>query len=98
MDNNEPQTSCLTTRLEGWRKARGMSQAELAEKIGISRQSLSSAENGHSCLSLCSAFRAARALSCNIDDIYSDSAFDGRPIVFYPLNENADHLKIKIRK
>lgn len=84
MDNNDLPTSSMTTRLEGWRKARGMSQAELAQKIGISRQSLSSAENGHSCLSLCSAFSAARALGCNIDDIYSDSAFDGKPIVFFP--------------
>lgn len=73
-------TSQIANRIKPWRVARSLTQTQLAEKIGLSRQTVNSAEKGHSTLSLGHALRMARALSVTVEDIYSVDEFDGRPL------------------
>lgn|GEM_PF-4500649 len=53
------------------RKARGLSQAELAEKVFMSPQAISSIEKNSSSLSLDTAKRIAEALGIGLNDLYS---------------------------
>lgn len=47
-----------------------MRQSELAEEMGISRQSISSIENGKYMPSLILAFKMAKIFDCFIDDLF----------------------------
>lgn len=51
------------------RKIRGMTQEELAEKIGVSRQSLSKWENGDAIPDLENAGKIAQALDASLDEL-----------------------------
>jgi putative transcriptional regulator len=67
----------VTNRIRALRFARGeMTQAELAERIGVTRQTLIAIEQGRYSPSLEIAFRIARVLSVPLDDVfqYPDSA------------------------
>src|SRR5262252_8829486 len=52
------------------RAAAGLRQQELAARIGISRQSLSVLEAGHSAPSTAIALRLAQALDCRVEDLF----------------------------
>nr|WP_277925942.1 helix-turn-helix transcriptional regulator [Sphingomonas sp. JXJ CY 53] len=54
------------------RKERGWSQAQLAERLQISRQAVNAIETGKHDPSLCSAFRIARLFSRPIAEIFGD--------------------------
>lgn len=60
----------MTTTVRSARTTLGMTQAELGDAIGMSRQSINSIENG-SCPSLSSAMRMARALGSTVSDLFS---------------------------
>ncbi len=53
------------------RAAFGLSQAELATQIGISRQALSAIETGQSVPGVDVALRLAHALDCSVEDLFS---------------------------
>ena len=59
------------------RTERGWSQADLARRLGVSRQTVNAIENGRYDPSLPLAFRVARAFGRSIEGIFADP--DGPP-------------------
>lgn len=57
-------------RLEEVRKQRGLKQEELADLLGVSRQTIGSLENGRYNPSILLAFRIARFFGLSIEDIF----------------------------
>lgn len=60
----------LKNRLEEIRKQRGIKQDELAEAMGVSRQTISSLENGRYNPSVILAIKLARFFGTNVEDIF----------------------------
>ncbi len=63
----------LKNRLRVLRAEKGWSQAELAEKLGVARQSINAVETGKFDPSLPLAFRIARLFQQPIEAIFEDS-------------------------
>ena len=60
----------MKNRLEELRKARGMTQEELAEALEASRQTVGSLENGRYNPSILLAFRIARLFETTIEEVF----------------------------
>lgn len=60
----------MKNRLEQLRKEKGLKQDELAEILEVSRQTVSSLENGKYNPSILLAFRIARVFQCTIEDVF----------------------------
>ena len=60
----------MKNRLEELRKARGIRQEELADTLGVSRQTIGSLENGRYYPSILLAFKIARYFGMQIEDIF----------------------------
>jgi len=60
----------LKNRLEEIRKQRGIRQEELADALKVSRQTISSLENGRYNPSIILAFKIARYFDMRIEDIF----------------------------
>ena len=56
--------------LEQLRKEKGLKQDELAEILEVSRQTVSSLENGKYNPSILLAFKIARVFQCTIEDVF----------------------------
>jgi putative transcriptional regulator len=52
----------------------GWSQNDLAERLGVSRQTVNAIENGRYDPSLPLAFAIARLFGCKIEDVFDDEA------------------------
>ena len=61
----------IKNRVKELREERGMTQAELADAVGVSRQSVNSIERGRYVPSLPLALMFARVFEVNTDDIFS---------------------------
>jgi putative transcriptional regulator len=64
----------MNNRLRELRAERGWSQAELADRLEVSRQSVNAIETGKYDPSLPLAFRLARLFPRRIEDIFTDEA------------------------
>ena len=64
-------TDRLHNRLNDLRAERGLTQAALAELVGVSRKTINTVENGVFIPSTLVALRLARALDCRVEDIFS---------------------------
>jgi putative transcriptional regulator len=62
----------MKNRIRVLRAERGWSQAELAEKLEVSRQSVNAVETGKFDPSLPLAFRLARIFEMKIEEIFED--------------------------
>ena len=60
----------MKNRLEEIRKERGLLQEELAEALEVSRQTISSLENGRYNPSILLAFKVARYFGMGIEEIF----------------------------
>ncbi|WP_080146883.1 helix-turn-helix transcriptional regulator [Marinilactibacillus piezotolerans] len=60
----------MKNRLESLRKSQNITQAELAKTLAVSRQTVSSIENGRYNPSLDLAFKLARCFNCTVEDIF----------------------------
>ena len=60
----------ITNRIRELREARGMTQQELADAVGVSRQSINSIERGRYVPSLLLALSFAREFRTPTDDIF----------------------------
>jgi putative transcriptional regulator len=60
----------MRSRVREERTRRGMSQAELAKALDVSRQTVISIENGRYSPSLPLAFRIARLFDATVDDMF----------------------------
>lgn len=65
-----PEVKCLKNRLEEIRNERGLNQEDLARALAVSRQTISSLENGRYNPSILLAFKIARYFSMSIEDIF----------------------------
>lgn len=64
----------MNNRLKDLRAERGWSQAALADKLEVSRQSVNAIETGKYDPSLPLAFRIARIFGLRIEEIFEDAA------------------------
>ena len=64
----------MKNRLRVLRAERGWSQADLAERLQVSRQSVNALETGKYDPSLPLAFRIARLFAARIEDVFTDEA------------------------
>ena len=64
----------MTNRLRVLRAERGWSQADLAEKLEVSRQSVNAIETGKYDPSLPLAFRIARLFGMGIEEIFEEES------------------------
>ena len=62
----------MKNRLEKIRKARGITQEELANILEVSRQTIGSLENGRYNPSIILAFKIAKYFDLTIEDIFID--------------------------
>jgi len=60
----------LENDLKVWRAKRDVTQAELAEAVGVTRQTINAVETGRYNPSLELAFELARYFGCDIEDIF----------------------------
>jgi transcriptional regulator with XRE-family HTH domain len=58
--------------LERLRKAAGLTQAQLAEMVGVDQATVSRWEQGERSPMIATAFAVANALHCTIDDLLKD--------------------------
>jgi putative transcriptional regulator len=56
------------------RRSMGLTQADLAASVGVSRQTIISMETGDYAPSVFLAIRVARTLGTNVENLWSDSA------------------------
>ncbi len=61
----------VSNRVKEYREAMAMTQAELAEAAGVSRQSIISIERGHYVPSLPLALGMARLFDCATDELFA---------------------------
>jgi len=64
----------MTNRLKVLRAERDWSQADLATRLGVSRQTVNAIETGRYHPSLPLAFDIARVFACRIEDIFQPDA------------------------
>ncbi len=64
----------MNDRLRERRRACGMSQADLAGLIGVSRQTVNMIESGDYNPTLALCLRLCRALGCTLNDLFWDDA------------------------
>ncbi len=63
------------------RKAKGLSQSELAERVGVKRQAISEIENGIYFPNTALALRMAKLLGCRVEDLFAlDESEDEQPV------------------
>ena len=60
----------MKNRIESIRKERGIRQEEFAKALGVSRQTISSLENGRYNPSIQLAFKVARYFGMSIEDVF----------------------------
>ncbi|MDX2275456.1 MAG: helix-turn-helix transcriptional regulator [Hyphomonadaceae bacterium] len=60
----------MKNKIRVMRAERKWSQAELASRVGVSRNSINSIENGHFDPSLTLAFAIADVFDCKIEDVF----------------------------
>jgi putative transcriptional regulator len=64
-------TDRLSNRLHDVRSERGLTQAALAEMVGVSRKTINTVENGVFVPSTVLALKLARALGKSVEDLFS---------------------------
>lgn len=62
----------MKNRIEELRKKEGLSQEEFAKKMFVSRQTISSLENGRYNPSLQLAFKIAKYFNLSIEDVFEE--------------------------
>ena len=60
----------LGSSLKDVRTAAGLTQAELADRVGVSRKTINTVENGVFVPSTLLALKFAKALKCKVEDLF----------------------------
>jgi putative transcriptional regulator len=81
----------MKNRLKVLRAERDWTQAQLADALEVSRQTINAIEKGKFDPSLPLAFRAARLFRLPIEEIFLDEATDGEPSQSLDAIETNDH-------
>lgn len=61
----------LVTNLKEKRREHGLTQAQLAEAVGVSRKTINTVENGVFVPSTILSLKLAQALSCSVHDLFN---------------------------
>ena len=61
----------LTNTLRAHRETRGWTQADLAERVGVSRKTINTVENGVFVPSTIIALKLAAAFGCRVEELFS---------------------------
>ena len=61
---------CMKNHIEAIRKEKGLSQMELANSLEVSRQTISSLENGRYNPSIILAYKIARYFNRNVEEVF----------------------------
>jgi len=61
----------MDNSLTVWRAREDLTQAELAQEVGVSRQTINAIETGRYDPSLELAFKLARRFDCRIEDVFT---------------------------
>ncbi|HOJ02613.1 MAG TPA: helix-turn-helix transcriptional regulator [Bacteroidota bacterium] len=64
------EAGCIANDVRTLRLAAGWTQAQLAERVGVSRQTINYVENGTYCPSTYLALRIARELGVRVEDVF----------------------------
>lgn len=64
----------LQNKLKIHRVLADLTQEDLAQKVGVTRQTVLSIEKGNYAPSVVLALRLARALACTVEDLFSESS------------------------
>jgi molybdate-binding protein/DNA-binding XRE family transcriptional regulator len=70
MSRPPPATERYESRLKTFRAASGLSQSELADRVGLTRQAIYMIEAGRYLPNATTALRLARALECKVEDLF----------------------------
>jgi molybdate-binding protein/DNA-binding XRE family transcriptional regulator len=70
MSRTARETERYESRLKTFRAASGLSQSELADKVGLTRQAIYMIEAGRYLPNATTALRLARALGCKVEDLF----------------------------
>jgi putative transcriptional regulator len=70
MESELDMSSSIRNRVKELRNERGWTQQQLADAVGVSRQSINSIERDRYVPSLLLALTFARVFACSIDDIF----------------------------
>lgn len=62
----------LTNTVQTYRQECGLTQVELAEAVGVTRQTIISIEKGNYVPSVLLALRLARVFACRVEDIFTE--------------------------
>lgn len=62
----------MPNKLAELRKARGLTQEELAERVGVTRTHIAKIESGKFSASVRLLAKIAKVLDCSLDDIFLD--------------------------
>jgi len=66
----------MKSRIAELRKSKKMSQAELAEEVGVTRQTITSLENEKYVASLVLAYKIAKLFNLQIEDVFDFSELE----------------------
>ena len=80
----------LSRRVKMIRIAKGVSQTDMAEEIGLSQTNLSNMESGRTAITIQNLFKIQKVLGCKMSDFFVD--FDDETLKpVYEKNETAKH-------
>ena len=65
-----PEAARLLNQLKVRRAMNDLTQGDLAERVGVTRKSVNSIENGHFVPSTELALKMARVLGCTVEDLF----------------------------
>lgn len=68
----------LVAHLKVWRAKTGLTQQELAARVGVSRKTINTVENGIFVPSTLLALRLAHALDATVEQLFELARVDGR--------------------
>lgn len=78
----EGQESGITCHVKAYRQAKGWSQAQLADAVGVRRQAIYDIESGRYLPNTAVALHLARALDCRVETLFSEEApEDIQPVI-----------------
>ncbi len=72
--SNHPE---LSNQLKAYRANAGLTQAELAERVMVSRKTINTIENGVFAPSVILALRLASCLACSVEDLFELKPVEG---------------------
>jgi len=70
MPRESPRTARLCNNLRQYRRQRGLTQQELATRVGVNRQTIVNIEGSRSLPSILLAYRLAQALTVPVTDLF----------------------------